>query len=95
MHHWTSVAGQVCGPGRRSPRAIGSHATEAGIADLCDVSLPDRLRNSGDFLADVLDRLLADHRGDAPTEGRLSGSGPLTVEHAVSDRRRARPGARA
>ncbi|WP_428483734.1 IS4 family transposase [Rhodopila sp.] len=59
------------GPGRLSLRAVASHATEAGIADLCDVSLLDRLRNSGDFLADVLDRLLADRRGDTPMEGRL------------------------
>ena len=32
---------------------VASFATEAEIADLCDVSLLDRLRNS-DFLADVL-----------------------------------------
>jgi len=54
-----------------SLRSVASHATEAGIADLCDVSLLDRLRNAGDFLADVLDKLLADRRGDQPTEGRL------------------------
>jgi hypothetical protein len=59
------------GPGGLSLRGVASFATEAGIADLCDVSLLDRLRNSGDFLADVLDRLLADSRGDAPTDGRL------------------------
>jgi len=59
------------GPGRMSLRSVASHATEAGIADLCDVSLLDRLRNAGDFLADVLDKLLADRRGDQPTEGRL------------------------
>jgi hypothetical protein len=59
------------GPGRLSLRSVASHAIEAGIADLCDVSLLDRLRNSGDFLADVLDRLLADRRGDAPADGRL------------------------
>ena len=59
------------GPGGLSLRSVASHAIEAGIADLCDVSLLDRLRNSGDFLADVLDRLLADRRGEAPSEGRL------------------------
>jgi hypothetical protein len=59
------------GPGGLSLRGVASFATEAGIADLCDVSLLDRLRNSGDYLADVLDRLLADSRGDAPTNGRL------------------------
>jgi len=59
------------GPGGLSLRGVASFATEAGIADLCDVSLLDRLRNSGDYLADVLDRLLADVRGDAPTDGRL------------------------
>lgn len=59
------------GPGGLSLRSVASHATEAGIADLCDVSLLDRLRNSGDFLADVLDRLLADRRGEAPAEGRM------------------------
>ena len=59
------------GPGGLLLRGVASFATEAGIADLCDVSLLDRLRNAGDYLADVLDRLLADVRGDAPTDGRL------------------------
>ena len=59
------------GPGGLSLRSVASHATEAGIADLCDVSLLDRLRNAGDFLADVLDHLLAERRGDTPAEGRL------------------------
>lgn len=59
------------GPGGLSLRSVASHATQAGIADVCDVSLLDRLRNSGDFLVDVLDHLLADRRGDAPTDGRL------------------------
>jgi hypothetical protein len=59
------------GPGGLSLRGVASFATEAGIADLCDVSLLDRLRNAGDYLADVLDRLLADSLGDAPTDGRL------------------------
>lgn len=59
------------GPGGLSLRAVASHAGEAGIAELCDVSLLDRLRNAGDFLADVLDRLLADRRGEAPSDGRL------------------------
>ena len=53
------------GPGGLSLHSVGSFATEAWIADLCDVSLLDRLRNAGDFLAEVLARLLADSRGDA------------------------------
>ena len=59
------------GPGELSLRSTASFATEAGIAELCDVSLLDRLRNAGDYLADVLDRLLAHGRGEAPAEGRL------------------------
>src|SRR5450631_1208010 len=58
------------GPGGLSLRGTASAATEAGIAELCDVSLLDRLRNSGDYLADVLDHLLAHRRGGGPTEGR-------------------------
>ena len=59
------------GPGGLSLRSTASYAIEAGIADLCDVSLLDRLRNAGDFLADVLAHLLAERRGDAPPEGGL------------------------
>lgn len=59
------------GPGGLSLRGVASFATEAGIADLCDVSLLDRLRNAGDFLADVLEHLLAHGRGDAPMDGRV------------------------
>lgn len=59
------------GPGGLSLRSAASFATAAGIADLCDVSLLDRLRNAGDFLADVLTHLLADSRGEAPLEGHL------------------------
>ena len=59
------------GPGGLSLRGVASFATEAGIADLCDVSLLDRLRNAGDFLADVLARLLAQGRGEAALAGRL------------------------
>jgi hypothetical protein len=59
------------GPGGLSLRGVAGFATAAGIADLCDVSLLDRLRNAGDYLADVLDRLLAASRGDAPMDGRL------------------------
>lgn len=59
------------GPGGLSLRGVASFAAEAGIANVCDVSLLDRLRNSGDFLADVLDHLLAASLGEAPTDGRL------------------------
>ena len=52
-------------------RAAASHATEAGIADLCDVSLLERLQNAGDYLADIHDHLLAHRRGGAATAGRL------------------------
>jgi hypothetical protein len=59
------------GPGGLSLRSAASYATEAGIADLCDVSLFDRLRNAGAFLGEVLAHLLAHRRGEAPTDGRL------------------------
>ena len=59
------------GPGGLSLRSVASFAAETGIADLCDVSLLDRLRNAGDFLADVLAQLLADSRGEVATEGHL------------------------
>jgi DDE family transposase len=59
------------GPGGLSLRATASHATEAGIADLCDVSLLERLRHAGDYLADILDHLLAHRRGGAAAAGRL------------------------
>ena len=68
--------GLLYGPGGLSLRSVASHATETGIADLCDVSLLDRLRNAGAFFADVLDHLLADVRGEPPGEGR-SGEGRL------------------
>ena len=55
------------GPGGLSLRSAASYATAAGIADLCDVSLLDRLRNAGAFLGEVL----AHRRGEAPTDGRL------------------------
>src|ERR1700739_4997122 len=59
------------GPGGLSLRSAASYATEAGIAELCDVSLLERLRNAGDFLADVLTHLLADRRGEHPLGGHL------------------------
>jgi hypothetical protein len=59
------------GPGGLSLRSVAGFATEAGIANLCDVSLLDRLRNADDFLADVLTHLLADSRGRAPLDGQL------------------------
>jgi len=66
--------GLLYGPGGLSLRSVASHATEAGIAELCDVSLLDRLRQAGDFFADVLDHLLADRRGEPSGSGcpRLS-----------------------
>jgi hypothetical protein len=62
--------GLLYGPGGLSLRSTASHATEAGIADLCDVSLLDRLRNAGDFFADVLEHVLADPRGRAAGDKR-------------------------
>lgn len=59
------------GPGGLSLRSVAGFATDAGIADLCDVSLLDRLRNADAFLADVLTHLLTDARGEAPLDGRL------------------------
>lgn len=59
------------GPGGLSLRSVASFATEAEIANVGDVALLDRLRNAGDFLAEVLARLLSHSRGDPPTEGRL------------------------
>jgi hypothetical protein len=59
------------GPGGLLLRGVASFATETGLADICDVSLLDRLRNAGDYLADILNKLLAERRGDAPTQGRL------------------------
>ena len=58
------------GPGGLSLRATAGFAAEARIADLGDVSLLGRLRNCGDFLADVLGHLLAERRGEQPGEGR-------------------------
>ena len=62
--------GLLYGPGGLSLRSVASHATEAGIAELCDVSLLDRLRKAGDFFADVLDHVLADRAGEAAGAGR-------------------------
>jgi hypothetical protein len=59
------------GPGGLSLRSVAGFAAEAGIAELCDVSLLDRLRNAGDFLEDVLAHLLADSRDEMATDGRL------------------------
>jgi hypothetical protein len=59
------------GPGGLSLRSTASFASAAGIAELCDVSLLDRLRNAGDWLADILDHLLARKRGEAGAGGRF------------------------
>jgi len=60
------------GPGGLSLRGVAGFAEEAGIASLCDVSLLARLRGASGFLADVLNKLLADGRGEAPADGRLA-----------------------
>ena len=84
------------GPGGLSLRGVASFATEAGIADLCDVSLLDRLRNAGDFLSDILHHQLGALRGEAPTDGRLRFSlvdgSPVSLPGSESLPRR-RPGA--
>ena len=72
--------GLLYGPGGLSLRAVASHASETGIAELCDVSLLDRLRNAGAFFADVLDHLLADVRGEPPGEGRVGHLGLSLVD---------------
>jgi hypothetical protein len=83
--------GLLYGPGGLSLRSVASHATEAGIADLCDVSLLDRLCQAGDFFADVLDHLLADVRGEPLGNGspggcpRLSLVDGSTVSRPASD----------
>ena len=59
------------GPGGLSLRAAAGFATEAGIADVCDVSLLNRLRNAGDFLADVLACLMAHARGEAAADRQV------------------------
>jgi hypothetical protein len=59
------------GPGELSLRSAASFATEAGVAELCDVSLLDRLRNAGDYLSDILDHLLAQGREGARADGRF------------------------
>jgi hypothetical protein len=53
------------GPGEMSLRSVASFACEAGIADVCDVSLLDRLRNCSEWLAYVLGELLAGKREQA------------------------------
>jgi hypothetical protein len=75
------------GPGRMSLRATAGHATTTGIADLCDVSLLERLRNAPAFLEDVLSRLLADRLGTPPADGglRLSLVDGSTVSAPGSD----------
>ena len=59
------------GPGGLSLRSVASYATEAGIADICDVSLLDRLRNASAYLSDILDHLLAHNLGNHPTPSGL------------------------
>lgn len=47
------------GPGGLSLRSTAGFAAGSGIADVCDVSLLDRLRKASDFLADVLSHVVA------------------------------------
>ena len=63
--------GMLYGPGGMSLRAVASHASATGIADLCDVSLLERLRNATEFFEDVLNHLLAERLGGAPADGAL------------------------
>lgn len=60
------------GPGGLSLRSAASLAAELGIAELCDVSLLDRLRRSGPWLAAILEQLLADKRKRRPASDRLA-----------------------
>lgn len=59
------------GPGGMSLRSTASFAVEGGIADVCDVSLLDRLRNSGDWLTCILNELLARKRDRPIASGGL------------------------
>jgi hypothetical protein len=59
------------GPGGLSLRSTASFAVEAGIADVCDVSLLDRLRNCPDWLENILGQLLASKRGQAGSPGQM------------------------
>lgn len=59
------------GPGGMSLRSTASFALEAGIANVCDVSLLDRLRNCGDWLTCILNELLAPKRDRAALAGGL------------------------
>jgi hypothetical protein len=47
------------GPGQLSLRSAASFAAEGDIAQLCDVSLLDRLRNAGGWLGHILEELLS------------------------------------
>lgn len=59
------------GPGGMSLRSVASHATETGLANLCDVSLLGRLRKATNYLEDVLQHLLASRLGTAPAAGQM------------------------
>jgi len=74
------------GPGGLSLRSTASFAVEAGIADVCDVSLLDRLRNCPEWLANVLGQLLADKRGQPDqTIGRPQNVGRGHMRLAIVD----------
>ena len=53
------------GAGKLSLRAVAAEASELELASLSDVAVLNRLRNSGDWLALILDHLLAGQAGVA------------------------------
>jgi hypothetical protein len=59
------------GPGQLSLRSTASFAAEGDIAQLCDVSLLERLRNAADWLGHILEALLSRTRGVERGQGRF------------------------
>jgi hypothetical protein len=62
------------GPGQSSLRTTAAQAPDAGLPDLSDKAVEGRLRQAGDWLAHVLQRLLADRQGtcEASEAGALN-----------------------
>ena len=75
------------GPGGLSLRSVASYATEAGIAELCDVSLLDRLRQAGDYLCRCAGPSAGRRRGEPSGRGaaRLNLVDGSTVSRPGSD----------